>query len=471
MSALPFAQESARDWWGVALIAFSAHVVVAAAGIGVMVWHPDPAPTPPEISFTVSLQRLDTDSLAGTQVSEGIANAADTPGNDAPDDQPEGVSASSPEVPDLPSDTDQQAPLLPAPDRQPARLASVPQLGRDVAEITPPDAPVVPDAPASLDLAQPPVSAAPLPLASTQTPEASSPIIPLDRGQSTGGAPRSGPQLATLQPPGAAAEDQSPDWPSPPPEASSLDGDTTPNVGESDHASTDASEAGDTASLPEGEGNDTETRATVARAVDLAAGDLIRRIREQAHPDCLVALPRRTSTGGLGLEMIGASERVMQDYAKALLGPEDADLVQTRQLIDPRQCAGLDLVAKGPNYPATRLGLGLENPAPASSGWLRGGVRGTGGRYVMLLVIDNNGVVQDLQRFSRFGDNRVDFAVPVTRAGPRRDTSQLILALASSTPFDDLRSGIGGLAHETLQHAQDQLGPDIAMALTGFVLQ
>ncbi|WP_133166730.1 hypothetical protein [Tritonibacter scottomollicae] len=169
--------------------------------------------------------------------------------------------------------------------------------------------------------------------------------------------------------------------------------------------------------------------------------------------------------------MIGASERVMQDYAKALLGPEDADLVQTRQLIDPRQCAGLDLVAKGPNYPATRLGLGLENPAPASSGWLRGGVRGTGGRYVMLLVIDNNGVVQDLQRFSRFGDNRVDFAVPVTRAGPRRDTSQLILALASSTPFDDLRSGIGGLAHETLQRAQDQLGPDIAMALTGFVLQ
>jgi len=51
------------------------------------------------------------------------------------------------------------------------------------------------------------------------------------------------------------------------------------------------------------------------------------------------------------------------------------------------------------------------------------------------------------------------------------DTSQLILALASPAPFDDLRSGIGGLAHETLQRAQDQLGSDVAMALTGLVLQ
>jgi len=180
MSALPFAHEAARDWWGVALIAFFAHAMVAAAGI---------------------------------------------PGNDAPDFQPEGASAPSSAMPDLPSDTDQQVPLLLAPDRQPARPASVPQPGRDVAEITPPDAPVVPAAAASLDLAQPPVRAAPPRLAPTQTPEASSPIIPLD-------------------------QDQSPDWPSLPPEAPSLDEDTTPNVGESDHASPKASEAGDTASPP-----------------------------------------------------------------------------------------------------------------------------------------------------------------------------------------------------------------------------
>ena len=85
-----------------------------------------------------------------------------------------------------------------------------------------------------------------------------------------------------------------------------------------------------------------------------------------------------------------------------------------------------------PDYPVGRLSIALASDRVESGGRLVGAVSGAAGRYVTLLLIDDNGVVQDLNRFLTFVGGETRFDVPVTRSGPPRDTGQILLALATS---------------------------------------
>jgi len=204
---------------------------------------------------------------------------------------------------------------------------------------------------------------------------------------------------------------------------------------------------------------------------DLAVGDLIARIRATPAEDCLLALPRRDGTDGVGLELVAASEPGMARFADDLLTEAESAIRQTRTVIDPRQCAALGLMQNNRDYPATRLGITMDMTEIPSGGQLTGTVRGTAGRYVLLLLIDNNGVVQDLQRFLAFSGNVVRFDVPVTRAGPVRDTSQLILVIASDKPFATIQSRNGQLAADVFSSVDEANGRAASMGFATFDVQ
>jgi hypothetical protein len=215
-------------------------------------------------------------------------------------------------------------------------------------------------------------------------------------------------------------------------------------------------------------------------AQDLAIGALVERIRAATRtslpelnmgaeaPSCLVALPRRDGVDGVGLAMIAADEGLMETFAQSALTAEDATVRQTRTLIDPRQCPALSFVRNNRDYPATGIGLRLDTPEVASGGRLTGVLRGVAGRYVTLLLIDDNGVVQDLQRFLAFSGNLTRFDVPVTRAGPSRDTSQLLLAIATRQPPDAIRARIGRLAQEVFLDLGGELATGAALGVATF---
>ena len=215
-------------------------------------------------------------------------------------------------------------------------------------------------------------------------------------------------------------------------------------------------------------------------AQDLAIGALVERIRDATRtslrelnigaeaPSCLVALPRRDGAEGVGLAMIAADEGLMETFAQSALTAEDAAVRQTRTLIDPRQCPALSFVRNNRDYPATGIGLRLDTPEVASGGRLTGVLRGVAGRYVTLLLIDDNGVVQDLQRFLAFSGNLTRFDVPVTRAGPSRDTSQLLVAIATRQPPDAIRARIGRLAQEVFLDLGGELATGAALGVATF---
>lgn len=181
---------------------------------------------------------------------------------------------------------------------------------------------------------------------------------------------------------------------------------------------------------------------------DRALGDLVARIRAAEAPDCLLALPRRDGAERVGLALVGATDAAMGSFAAALFRPGDETMRQTRALVDPRQCPALDALRAGADYPATRLGLALDADEVASGGELAGRVSAVAGEVLTLLLVDTNGVVQDLGPFVTSDAERARFAVPVTRVGPRRDTRALVLALATATPPEALRAGAGRGARE-----------------------
>lgn len=201
---------------------------------------------------------------------------------------------------------------------------------------------------------------------------------------------------------------------------------------------------------------------------DLAIGDLIQRIRGALAESCLVALPRRDGTDGVGLALTAAQEQAMSRFADNVLIAQDADIRQTRTLIDPRQCPALTYMRQNRDYPITRLGLSLDRAEVPSGGRLTGTLRGTAGRYVTLLLVDNNGVVQDLQRFLSFSGNFARFDVPVTRAGAPRDTSQILLALSTAGPTTTVRDRAGQLAGNVFDGLEGELGGGAAIAFTTF---
>ncbi|WP_299733488.1 hypothetical protein [uncultured Tateyamaria sp.] len=184
-------------------------------------------------------------------------------------------------------------------------------------------------------------------------------------------------------------------------------------------------------------------------ASDVAIGQLLRRIRATAQEQCTLALPRRAGGDALaGLAMIGADEAVLDAQAQVIVNGLDFAPVQTREILDPRQCASLDALRASDSYPANRIGLSIDTATLLSGDALTGRVLGAGGLFVTLLLVDDNGVVQDLAPFVSLDGNTPVFDAPVARSGPARATRQVLVAIGTSDAPLDLSGRIGQEAQQ-----------------------
>lgn len=206
-------------------------------------------------------------------------------------------------------------------------------------------------------------------------------------------------------------------------------------------------------------------------ARDLALADLIGRIRDAEADPCLLTIPRRSGEDGIGLAMLAASDGAMAAFSDTVLTEDDAGIVQTRTLVDERQCPALAFFQLNRDYPASRLGIRLDAPSIGSGQSLTGLMRGIADRDFMLMLIDNNGVVQDLTRFASVNGDFARFEVPMTRVGPSRDTAPILIAIASRQTLDPLRERMGRMAEEVLSGLPDALSTQAALALTSFDLR
>ena len=93
-------------------------------------------------------------------------------------------------------------------------------------------------------------------------------------------------------------------------------------------------------------------------------GQLIRQIRAVPQPQCSLLLPRRSQSAGLGLSMVGTDDIVLNAAADRVVARVDSTVQRNLEIIDLRQCAALDALRQSAAYPASRLGLALEQAYP-----------------------------------------------------------------------------------------------------------
>lgn len=196
--------------------------------------------------------------------------------------------------------------------------------------------------------------------------------------------------------------------------------------------------------------------------------ELIQKIRDRFGDPCLVALPQRQSGGDPLVIIVAAQDRVINAFVKEVLADGDTPIEHRPVLIDTRQCPALTLVRESIHYPAFRLSLNLRTPIIGSGGNLIGTIENVAGMYTSLLLIDDNGVVQDLRRFTSFSSGRAEFNVPVSRDGTPRDTSQILFAIATQTRPVTITNLAGHLAKDFFAQLQAEFGSSAIIALAPF---
>ena len=196
--------------------------------------------------------------------------------------------------------------------------------------------------------------------------------------------------------------------------------------------------------------------------------ELVSRIRANVSDTCLIAIPQQAADGAPELVIVTASEADVAPYAEAILDGVEPRPGQRSVLLDPRQCAVLDYVRQNRSYPAFRMSFGLAADQIDSGDQLVGAVGGTAGRYVSLLLIDDNGVVQDLGQYLSFAGDEARFDVPLRRAGSARDTKQLLVAIGTNSRPQSVDVQNGQLAADYFEALNAEVGNNVPIVMLPF---
>lgn len=197
----------------------------------------------------------------------------------------------------------------------------------------------------------------------------------------------------------------------------------------------------------------------------------ILRIRGQLALPCIVATPRRDTAGDVTLEFLAANEGDVTAFATDLLAGLTDPPPQRNILVDPRQCPALNFIREGARYPTFPLAIAVEADTIESGGRLVGALQGAQGRFVTLIVVDDNGVVQDLAPYLSFSGDTVRFDVPMTRAGPARDTQALLMAVATAGRPTALDTHAGFLAEDFFPALRETVDRNAPLAMIPFTLR
>ncbi|SEW40116.1 hypothetical protein SAMN04488515_2667 [Cognatiyoonia koreensis] len=196
--------------------------------------------------------------------------------------------------------------------------------------------------------------------------------------------------------------------------------------------------------------------------------ELIRRIRAQLDDPCLLAIPQQGGSGTPELLMLGNTDTQMRAFADTVLTGLTPRPAERSILVDARQCAALNYVRQSEAYPAFRLTLSLDSQIIESGENLTGTIGNVGGRYVTLILVDDNGVVQELGEYLTFRGGFAQFDVPLNRAGLVRDTSQVLMAFASAARPATVDAENGQLAETYFASLRSELGTETPMVMVPF---
>ncbi|MDN5786750.1 MAG: hypothetical protein L0H65_06850, partial [Pseudorhodobacter sp.] len=132
---------------------------------------------------------------------------------------------------------------------------------------------------------------------------------------------------------------------------------------------------------------------------------------------CFAALPTLSEDSTFQLEAFALSRADLAAFSDALSGKVRTLPNTTMKPISAAQCAAVAFVAEGPAYPRFNLFFDVPKRVIQSGEALEGRIGNTSGGFLSFLVIDDEGVVQDLAGYLQFLRGGARFRIPLSLTG------------------------------------------------------
>ncbi|WP_394200011.1 hypothetical protein [Litoreibacter albidus] len=183
---------------------------------------------------------------------------------------------------------------------------------------------------------------------------------------------------------------------------------------------------------------------------------------------CFAALPVLAEDGAFRFETFAQSDADLARFRQAL-ELETGTLPGTvMKPVSDAQCQALPFVTAAARYPEFQLYFDIAARDIPSGDLLSGKLGNTSGGFVSLLLIDDEGVVQDLGSFLKFRAGYAGFDIPMTLKGSPVKTQQLLMALSTRARLKTLKSLSGQPAKDFFKRLSVEIllqggGEDVAL--------
>jgi Protein kinase domain len=192
------------------------------------------------------------------------------------------------------------------------------------------------------------------------------------------------------------------------------------------------------------------------------ADKIFQYVRNYAGSDCFLALPTNIAANAADIDAFGvdvASLGIFNEAFKKEFNWEPN--IYFRKIVSRAQCPVLDFVGRLPPDPNLEPRFAIGKPYLRNGDLLEGSLT-THSRFVALLVVDDEGLVQRVSNYLKPGTDGRTFSIPnLQESTPDKPNQIILVAVTSTAPIDALRFSGAKPSHElfaaTLVQAQQRV--------------
>jgi hypothetical protein len=176
------------------------------------------------------------------------------------------------------------------------------------------------------------------------------------------------------------------------------------------------------------------------------------------------------------IEVDGYSETParLQRLHNDLAAIADASVRTRQHRITPAQCEALSFARSVSPDPVAQLPITSDSAEISSGAELSGAIHNFSRKWLYLVVVDDEGTVQELHDISRNADGTIGFRAPLTLTDGPVDTVQLLLAIASDSALETFAQREGENARPyfaALASEISALRQGVEVGIAGFVIR
>ena len=189
---------------------------------------------------------------------------------------------------------------------------------------------------------------------------------------------------------------------------------------------------------------------------------------------CFLAIPTTTNQRKIELSGFSNIKNSWPRFQKALAQNTNFEIAGRLADISNAQCQVMTFVRQSSSYPSYSISMQLDYSSIKNSEFITGKLFIDEGRYLNLILIDDEGTAININKYVNIGKNASSFQFQVNLTNGEVSTSQLLLAIVTDKQLNIMRSHASVPAPELLQNIKTEIdarNTKMDLALTAFEIK